>query len=54
MLTIVDTFSRFSLGLDVRLNFRGADVVETLERVGTEHGFSTPNRVDQSSEFISR
>ncbi len=26
VLTVVDTFSRFSPGLDVRFNFRGADV----------------------------
>lgn len=54
VLTIVDTFSRFSPGLDVRFNFRGADVVETLERVGAEHGFPATIRVDQGIEFVSR
>ena len=33
VLTIVDTFSRFSPAIEPRLNFRGADVVEVLERV---------------------
>ena len=32
-LTIVDTFSRFSPAIEPRFNFRGADVVEVLERV---------------------
>jgi len=57
VLTIVDTFSRFSLGLnilDVRFNFRGADVVELLEQVGAAHGFPVSIRVDQSPEFVSR
>jgi putative transposase len=36
VLTIVDTFSRFSPAVEPRLNFRGADVVEVLERVGRE------------------
>ena len=34
VLTIVDTFSRFSPAIEPRFNFRGADVVEVLERVG--------------------
>ena len=34
VLTIVDTFSRFSPALEPRFTFRGADVVEILERVG--------------------
>jgi putative transposase len=33
VLTIVDTFSRFSPATEVRFNFRGADVVDVLERV---------------------
>lgn len=54
VLTIVDTFSRFSPGLDVRFNFRGADVVEVLEQVGAAHGFPASIRVDQGTEFVSR
>jgi putative transposase len=34
VLTIVDTFTRFSPATEVRFNFRGTDVVEVLERVG--------------------
>jgi hypothetical protein len=36
VLTIVDTFSRFSPALEPRFSFRGGDVVEVLERVGRE------------------
>ena len=38
VLTIIDTFSRFSPAIEPRFNFRGADVVEVLERVGREVG----------------
>jgi hypothetical protein len=38
ILTIVDTFSRRSPAIDVRLSYRGNDVVETLERVIQESG----------------
>jgi putative transposase len=38
VLTIIDTFSRFSPPIEPRFNFRGADVVEVLERVGREVG----------------
>ncbi len=33
VLTIVDTFTRLSPAIEVRQNFRGIDVVDTLERV---------------------
>ena len=43
VLTIVDTFSRFSPATEVRFNFREADVVEVLERVGRpESGHPIP------------
>jgi putative transposase len=54
VLTIVDTFSRFSPALEPRFTFRGADVVEVLERVGREIGLPTTIRVDQGTEFVSR
>jgi putative transposase len=54
VLTIVDTFSRFSPAVEPRFNFRGADVVEVLERVGREVGFPAAIQVDQGSEFVSR
>jgi putative transposase len=34
--------------------FRGADVVEVLERVGREIGLPGTIRVDQGTEFVSR
>ena len=34
--------------------FRGADVVEVLERVGRQVGFPKTIRVDQGTEFVSR
>ncbi len=54
VLTIVDTFSRFSPALEPRFTFRGSDVVEVLERVGRTMGFPATIRVDQGTEFVSR
>ena len=53
ILTIVDTFSRFSPATDPRFSYRGEDVVRTLERVCKKHGYPKSIRVDQGSEFIS-
>lgn len=54
VLTIVDTYSRFSPATDPRFSYRGEDVVRTLERVCREVGYPKAIRVDQGSEFISR
>ncbi len=54
VLTIVDTFSRFSPALEPRFSFRGTDVVEVLERVAREVGLPATIRVDQGTEFVSR
>ncbi|HEV2718364.1 MAG TPA: IS3 family transposase [Terriglobales bacterium] len=54
VLTVVDTFSRFSPALEPRFSFCGADVVEILERVGQELGFPAAIRVDLGTEFVSR
>jgi putative transposase len=54
ILTIVDTFSRFSPAVDPRFSYRGEDVVQTLERVCQMVGYPKAIRVDQGSEFISR
>ena len=54
VLTIVNTFSRFSPALEPRFTFCGADVVEVLERVGREAGFPAAIWVDQGTEFVSR
>lgn len=39
VLTIVDTWSRFSPAVDPRFSYRGEDVAATLERVCREHGY---------------
>jgi putative transposase len=54
ILTIVDTFTRFSPAVEPRFRFTGADVVETLERVNKCYGLPKVIRVDQGSEFVSR
>ena len=54
ILTIVDTFTRLSPAIEVRQSFRGADVVETLERAGGEIGYPQTIRVDNGPEFISK
>lgn len=54
MLTVVDTFSRFSPVVDPRFSYRAEDVVATLEQVCAKLGYPKTIRVDQGSEFISR
>lgn len=54
VLTVVDTFSRFSPVVDPRFSYRGGDVVETLDRACRRAGYPKTIRVDQGSEFISR
>ena len=54
ILTVLDTFSRFSPAIVPRFSFRAPDVVEVLERVCGEEGYPASIRVDQGSEFISR
>jgi putative transposase len=54
VLTVVDTFLRFSPAIDARFSYRGEDVVQTLERVCKIAGYPKSIRVDQGSEFISR
>jgi putative transposase len=49
VLTIVDTFSRFSPALEPRFNFSGAEVVEVLERVYRERGF--PSTIRRRTRF---
>jgi putative transposase len=54
ILTIVDTFSRFSPAVDPRFSYRGEDVVQVLERVCARVGYPASIRVDQGTEFVSR
>ena len=54
VLTVVDTFTRLSPAIDVRQNYRGTDVVATLDRVTRELGYPTTIRLDNGPEFISK
>jgi len=54
ILTVVDTFSRFSPAVVPRFRFRAPEVVEVLERVCAQVGYPAWIRADNGSEFISR
>ena len=54
MLTVVDTFSRFSPVIDPRFSYRAEDVVTALEGACPSTGYPKTIRVDQGSEFVSR
>jgi putative transposase len=54
VLTVVDTFSRFSPVIDPRFSYRAEDVVATLECACAKTGYPKTIRVDQGSEFVSR
>ncbi len=54
VLTVVDTFSRYSPVIDPRFSYRGEDVVATLEQACAALGYSKAIRVDQGTEFVSR
>jgi putative transposase len=54
VLTVVDTWSRFSPVVDPRFSYRGEDMVRTLEEVCARVGYPKTIRVDQGTEFVSR
>jgi len=54
VLTVVDTFSRFSPVIDPRFNYRGEDVVRMLDKTCALVGYPKAIQVDQGSEFVSR
>ena len=54
VLTIVNNFTRLSPAIDVRMSYRGADVVDTLERLASSYGRPKRIRVDQGPEFVSK
>ncbi len=54
VLTVVDTFSRFSPVVDPRFSYRAEDVIGALERVCASIGYPKTIRVDQGTEFVSR
>ena len=53
-LTVIDNFSRLCPVIGVRKNYRGHDVVETLEGAVKAYGCPRRIRVDNGPEFVSR
>ena len=53
-LTVVDTYSRECLAIDVGQSLKGEDVVRTLERITAVRGWPRTIKVDNGSEFISK
>ena len=53
VLTVVDTFSRFSPVIDPRFSYRAEDVVATLNAPAQPPAIPD-DPVDQGSEFVSR
>lgn len=54
VLTIVDTFSRYSPALEPRFTFRGADVVAILEEVGRRTGLPATIRKTNRNNNVDR
>jgi putative transposase len=54
ILTVVDTFTRFSPIIDPRFSYRAEHVVEALDRACAASSYPKVIRVDQGSEFVSR
>lgn len=54
ILTMVDTFSRFSPVIDPRFTYRSENVVEALDKACAKLGYPKAIRVDQGTEFVSR
>lgn len=54
ILTVVDTFSRFSPVIDARFSYKGPDVVAKLDAICSAIGYPKTIRVDNGSEFVSR
>jgi putative transposase len=53
-LTPVDNCTREALTLHTAPRIKGIDVVEVLNRIPAEHGFSSSPQVGNGSEFISK
>lgn len=54
VLTVVDTFSRFSPVIDPRFSYKGEDVVRTLDQACGVFGYPKSIRADNGPEFVSR
>ena len=53
-LTIVDTFTREALAIEVGQSLKGEDVVRVLERITANRGWPETIKVDNGAEFISK
>lgn len=53
ILTVVDTFSRFSPVIDPRFSYKGEDVVRKHDEVCERVGYPKTIRVDNGNEFVS-
>jgi putative transposase len=54
ILTVVDTFSRFSPVIDPKFSSKGEDVVRKLDEVCKRVGYPKTIKVGSGSEFVSR
>jgi putative transposase len=54
VLTVLDTYTRECVALEVGVHFRGGDVAQVLTRVGVERGLPSVINVDNGTEFTSR
>lgn len=54
ILTVIDTFSRFSPVIDARFSYRGRGRLAKLDRTCRKVGYPKTIRVDNGSEFVSR
>ena len=53
-LTVVDTYTRECLAIEVGQSLKGEDVVRTLERITGQRGWPGTIKADNGSEFISK
>ena len=53
-LTVVDTYTREALAIEVDQGIRGEQVVEVMRRLAASRGAPTTIRVDNGPEFVSK
>ena len=54
LLTIVDNYTKISPAIGVGRNYKGTDVVMTLEKAVLQYGIPKAIKVDNGPEFISK
>ena len=54
VLTVLDTFTRECVALEVEGHFRGHDVAQVLTRAGVQRGLPIAIHVDNGTEFTSK